>query len=264
MMSPELVSGSGNLLPQETSLTRETSRVAIVTGGAGGLGLPIARRLAARGHRVALWDLSRERAEAAAATLPGAQGYGLDVTDSDAVDAATARVVAEMGPLGILVTCAGHNGPLEAFSRYPKEGWRFVMALNLDAVFHCCQAAVREMEKTGYGRIVNLASIAGKEGNPHAVAYSASKAGVIALTKSVGKELAATEIRVNCVTPAAIDTEMLQQLTPEFRAYVTAKIPVGRLGRAEEVAALVEWLASEQCSFSTGAVFDISGGRATY
>lgn len=243
---------------------QETPRAAIVTGGAGGLGFPIAQRLAAKGHKVAIWDLDGERAEAAAASLPGARGYAVDVTDEHAVTAATARVVADLGPLGILVTCAGHNGPLMPFADYPTEGWRFVMALNLDAVFHCCQAAVREMLKTGYGRIVNMASIAGKEGNPSAVAYSASKAGVIGLTKSIGKELATTQIRVNCVTPAAIETEMLRQLTPEFRAYVTSKIPIGRLGQADEVAALVSWLASEECSFSTGAVFDVSGGRATY
>lgn len=242
----------------------EESRVAIITGGAGGLGFPIAQRLAGQGHQVAIWDIDGARAHAAADQLNHAKGYEVDVTNPDAVYAATAEVVRDMGPLGILVTAAGHNGPLEAFADYPRDGWRFVMSLNLDAVFHCCQAAVREMLKTGYGRIVNLASIAGKEGNPNAVAYSASKAGVIALTKSVGKELATTQIRVNCVTPAAIETEMLKQLTPEFRAYVTAKIPVGRLGRAEEVAALVAWLASEECSFSTGAVFDVSGGRATY
>lgn len=242
----------------------ETPRVAIVTGGAGGLGFPIAERLAGKGHRVAIWDIDGERAAAAAARLPNAKGYTVDVTDPEVVSAATAQVVAELGPLGILVTCAGHNGPLAAFADYPLDGWRFVMALNLDAVFHCCQAAVKEMLKTGYGRIVNMASIAGKEGNPNAVAYSASKAGVIGLTKSIGKELAATNIRVNCVTPAAIETEMLEQLTPEFRAYVISRIPVGRLGRAEEVAALASWLASEECSFSTGAVFDVSGGRATY
>ncbi|SOC35760.1 3-oxoacyl-[acyl-carrier protein] reductase [Rhizobium subbaraonis] len=242
----------------------ETSRVAIITGGAGGLGYPIAERLAAQGHKVAIWDINGERAQAAAAKLPNAKGYEVDVTDPDAVHEATARVVSDLGPLGILVTCAGHNGPLREFAEYPLDGWRFVMSLNLDAVFHCCQAAVREMLKTGYGRIVNMASIAGKEGNPNAVAYSASKAGVIGLTKSIGRELATTSIRVNCVTPAAIETEMLEQLTPEFKAYVTSKIPVGRLGRAEEVAALVCWLTSEECSFSTGAVFDVSGGRATY
>ncbi|MBB5222483.1 3-oxoacyl-[acyl-carrier protein] reductase [Amaricoccus macauensis] len=244
--------------------TAETSRVAIVTGGAGGLGLPIAARLADRGHRVAIWDLDGARAETAAAGIEGARGYAVDVTDPVAIDAACARVVDEMGPLGILVTSAGHNGPVAPFAEYPTDGWDFVMKLNLDAVFHCCQAAVREMLKTGYGRIVNIASIAGKEGNPNAVAYSASKAGVIGLTKSVGRELATTGVLVNCVAPAAIETEMLTQVTPEFRAYVTSKIPLGRLGRAEEVASLVAWLASEECSFSTGAVFDASGGRATY
>ncbi|MGV6875019.1 SDR family NAD(P)-dependent oxidoreductase [Pseudochelatococcus sp. B33] len=242
----------------------ETSRVAIVTGGAGGLGLPIAARLAAEGHRIAIWDIDGERAGAAAAKLPGARGYVVDVTDAAAVAGATSQVVEDLGALGILVTCAGHNGPLKEFADYPHDGWRFVMSLNLDAVFYCCQAAVREMLKTGYGRIVNMASIAGKEGNPNAVAYSAAKAGVIGLTKSIGKELAATQIRVNCVTPAAIDTDMLDQLTPEFKAYVTSRIPVGRLGRAQEVASLVAWLASQECSFSTGAVFDVSGGRATY
>ncbi len=243
---------------------QEMPRVAIVTGGAGGLGFPIAARLAAKGHKVALWDINRERVEEAAAKLPGAKGYVVNVMDAAEVEAATAKVVAEMGPLGILVTSAGHNGPLEQFEKYPHDGWRFVMSLNLDAVFYCCQSAVREMLKTGYGRIVNIASIAGKEGNPNAAAYSASKAGVIGLTKSIGKELAPTQIRVNCVTPAAIETEMMNQLTPEFKAFVTAKIPIGRLGEADEVAALVSWLASEECSFSTGAVFDASGGRATY
>jgi 3-oxoacyl-[acyl-carrier protein] reductase len=242
----------------------ETSRVAVVTGGAGGLGYATGIRLAAKGHKVALWDINRERVEAAAAKLPGAKGYVVDVTDAAAVDAAMTDVVSDMGPLGILVTGAGHNGPLESIDKYPLDGWRFVMSLNLDAVFLCCQAAVREMLKTGYGRIVNISSIAGKEGNPNAVAYSASKAGVIGLTKSIGKELATTQIRVNCVTPAAIETEMISQLTPEFKAYVTAKIPVGRLGFADEVAALISWLSSEECSFSTGAVFDVSGGRATY
>jgi len=245
-------------------LEKETSRVAIVTGGAGGLGFPTAARLTAKGHRVAIWDVNGERAEAAAAQLPGAKGYLVDVTDAEAVEAATMKVVSDMGPLGILVTAAGHNGPIETFVDYPLDGWRFVMSLNLDAVLYCCQSAVRQMLKTDYGRIVNIASIAGKEGNPNAVAYAASKAAVIGLTKSAGKELATTGIRINCVAPAAIETEMMNQLTPEFRAFVTAKIPMGRLGKADEVAAMVSWLASEECSFCTGAVFDVSGGRATY
>jgi len=243
---------------------RPAAGAAIVTGAAGGLGLAIARRLTAAGHPVALWDKDEKRVHALAAQLPNAKAWVVDVTDPAAIAAATEKVVSELGSLEVLVTCAGHNGPIADFVDYPLDGWRFVMELNLDAVFHCCQAAVREMLKTGYGRIVNLASIAGKEGNPQAVAYSAAKAGVIALTKSIGKELAATKICVNCVTPAAVETEMLQQQTPEFRAYVTAKIPMGRLGQAHEVAALVGWLASRECSFSTGAVFDASGGRATY
>jgi len=237
---------------------------AIITGGAGGLGLAIAQRLAAAGHAIALWDRDEMRLQAAVQAVPTMRHWVVDVTDADAVATATAQVVAELGPLHVLVTCAGHNGPLATLDAYPLEGWRFVMALNLDAVFYCCRAAVPHMRKSGYGRIVNMASIAGKEGNPEACAYSAAKAGVIALTKSLGKELAQTQIRANCITPAAIATDMLAQVSDEFRTYVTSKIPLGRLGQAQEVAALAGWLASPECSFSTGAVFDISGGRATY
>jgi len=253
-------------MPTTSSIlkNRPAAGAAIVTGAAGGLGLAIAQRLAGAGHPLALWDKDEKRLQAVAAQLPNAKAWVVDVTDPAAVVAATQNVVSELGTLEVLVTCAGHNGPIADFVDYPLDGWRFVMALNLDAVFHCCQAAVREMLKTGYGRIVNLASIAGKEGNPQAVAYSAAKAGVIALTKSVGKELAGTQICVNCIAPAAIETEMLQQQTPQFRAYVTSKIPMGRLGQTHEIAALAGWLASPECSFSTGAVFDASGGRATY
>jgi 2-dehydro-3-deoxy-L-rhamnonate dehydrogenase (NAD+) len=246
------------------AIQSEQGKVAIITGGAGGLGLPIAERLSRAGVRVALWDIDGQRVEAAARTLPDARGYQVDVTDPEAVEQATAQVVHDFGHLDILVTSAGHNGPNVAIVDYPLDGWRKTIALNLDAVFYCCRAAAKEMLKTGQGRIVNISSMAGKEGNPNLGGYSAAKAGVIGLTKSLGKELAHTGIRVNCVTPAAIDTDILKQLSPEFLTYVKAKIPMGRLGRADEVAALVAWLASEDCSFSTGAVFDISGGRATY
>lgn len=243
---------------------RERGKVAIITGGAGGLGLSIAERLSRNGVRVAVWDIDAQRAEAAARTLPDARSYAVDVTDAAAVEQATAQVVSDFGRLDILVTSAGHNGPNVPIADYPLDGWRKTIALNLDAVFYCCQAATRVMLKTSQGRIVNMSSIAGKEGNPNLGAYSAAKAGVIGLTKSLGKELALTGIRVNCVTPAAIDTDILKQLSPESLSYVKSKIPMGRLGRAEEIADLVAWLASEECSFTTGAVFDISGGRATY
>jgi NAD(P)-dependent dehydrogenase (short-subunit alcohol dehydrogenase family) len=239
-------------------------RVAVVTGGAGGLGYPIAQELARRGATVVLWDIREVPLRVAEEGLPGAWPQRVDVTDQAAVDAATDGVVQRFGRLDILVTSAGHNGANAPLENYPVDVWRKTLALNLDAVFFCCQAAVKVMKQRDYGRIVNMSSIAGKEGNPNLSAYSAAKAGVIGLTKSLGKELARTGIRVNCVAPGAIDTEILHQLTPESLQYVTAKIPMGRLGRADEVAALVAWLASEQCSFSTAAVFDISGGRATY
>ena len=188
----------------------------------------------------------------------------MDVTDYAAVEEATQKVVADFGRIDILVNSAGINGPIAPLVDYPLEGWHSTIALNLDGVFYCCRAVIPIMLRNGYGRVVNMSSVGGKEGNPNASCYAASKAGVIGMTKALGKELAHTEIRVNAVAPAAIDTEILNQLTPEFKAQVIAKIPMGRLGRAEEVADLVNWLASEECSFCTGAVFDISGGRATY
>jgi 3-oxoacyl-[acyl-carrier protein] reductase len=239
-------------------------QVAVVTGGAGGLGRAIAERLARAGVVSALWDIDLAKVRATAAALPGARAYAVDVTDYGSVEQATAAVVRDFGRIDILVNSAGANGPIAPLVDYPLDGWRWTMALNLDGVFHCCRAVVPVMQKAGYGRIVNLSSIAGKEGNPNASCYAAAKAGVIGLTKSLGKELALTNIGVNAVAPAAIDTEMLAQVTPEFRAMVIAKIPMGRLGRAEEVADIVNWLASAECSFCTGAVFDVSGGRATY
>jgi len=239
-------------------------QVAVITGGAGGIGKAIADRLARSGVVSALWDIDLAKAAPVAEALPGARAYAVDVTDYASVESATAAVVRDFGRIDILVNSAGTNGPIAPLVEYPLEGWRRTMALNLDGVFHCCRAVVPVMQKGGYGRIVNLSSIGGKEGNPNASCYAAAKAGVIGLTKSLGKELALTNIRVNAVAPAAIDTDMLSQLTPEFKAMVIAKIPMGRLGRAEEVADLVNWLASAECSFCTGAVFDVSGGRATY
>jgi len=243
--------------------TRE-EQVAIITGGAGGLGSAIARRFARSNIKSALWDIDLAKTGRIATEMPGARAYRVDVTDYGAVEEATQKVVDDFGRIDILVNSAGINGPIAPLVEYPLEGWHSTMALNLDGAFYCCRAVIRVMLKSGYGRVVNMSSIGGKEGNPNASCYAASKSGVIGMTKALGKELAHTEIRVNCVAPAAIDTEILSQLTPEFKAQVIAKIPMGRLGRAEEVADLVNWLASEECSFSTGAVFDISGGRATY
>ena len=239
-------------------------RSAIVTGAARGIGRAIAERLAASGARVAIWDVDAEAATATAAAIEGAASYLADVTDPRSIAAALAATVAQIGPPAILVNNAGISGPNFPLDEYPPEEWRRVVEIDLVGVFNCCRAAVPLMRKAGYGRIVNIASIAGKEGNPNASAYSAAKAGVIGLTKSLGKELAATGIRVNCVTPAAARTAIFEQMTEAQIDYMLSKIPMGRFVLVEEIAALVAWLSSEECSFSTGAVFDISGGRATY
>ena len=188
----------------------------------------------------------------------------VDVADADAVRDAAAETVRAMGRIDILIASAGITGPNATVAEYPIDAWNRVIDVNLNGVFYCNRAVVPYMQKSGYGRIVNIASIAGKEGNPNASAYSASKAGVIALTKSLGKELATSEIRVNCVAPAAVRTPLFDQMTPQHLDFMLSKIPLGRFGEVDEIAALVCWLASEECSFSTGAVFDISGGRATY
>ena len=188
----------------------------------------------------------------------------VDVTDPVAVSAAVQATLARLGGIDILVNNAGIAGPNHPLWEYPLEAWRQVIEVNLLGTFYCCRAVVPVMLQGGYGRIINIASIAGKEGNPQASAYSASKAGVIGLTKSLGKELACHGILVNCLTPAAVETDLFQQMTPAHIEYMLSRIPMGRFGQTTEIAALVAWLASEECSFSTGGVFDISGGRATY
>jgi 3-oxoacyl-[acyl-carrier protein] reductase len=226
-------------------------RTAIVTGGLIGIGAAIAQRLAASGAKVRIWDV-------------GDQSDPVDVTDLKAVERATARTMAELGRIDILVNNAGIAGPTMPVVDYPVQEWKRVIDVDLNGPFLCCRAVVPHMVKAKYGRIVNIASIAGKEGNPNAAAYAAAKGGVIAFTKALGKELAQTGVLVNCVTPAAAQTAILEQVTPEFAKFMLSKIPMGRFVKVEEIAALACWLATEDCSFTTGGVFDISGGRATY
>ncbi|MDQ6618783.1 MAG: SDR family oxidoreductase [Pseudomonadota bacterium] len=240
-------------------------RTAVITGGAAGIGLAIAQRLKASGARVSVWDRDAGALAAARETLGGdADTRQVDVTDADALTAAAKATAVALEHIDVLVCSAGITGPNTTTWDYPVDAWRQVIDINLNGIFYCNRAIVPHMMSRDYGRIVNIASIAGKEGNPNASAYSASKAGVIALTKSLGKELARTGIRVNCVTPAAVRTGMFAQMTQQHIDFMLSKIPVGRFGTVEEIAALVCWLASEECSFSTGAVFDLSGGRATY
>jgi 3-oxoacyl-[acyl-carrier protein] reductase len=231
---------------------------ALVTGAARGIGLACAQRLRAAGCRVVGVDLGIPALAEAAADLDVAAE--LDVSD----DAAVRRLVAEHGPFDIVVNSAGVVGPNKPMWEVSDDEWRSTLAVNLDGVFHVCRAVVPAMVERGWGRIVNIASIAGKEGNPNLAAYSASKAAVIGFTKSIGKELATTGVLVNSVAPAVIATPMNSDTAPEVLQYMIAKIPMARTGSAEEVAALVLWLSSDECSFSTGACYDISGGRATY
>ncbi len=238
---------------------------AIITGGAAGIGLAAATRLAAEGARVSLWDLDAAALAAAKNALGGeTHTLAVDVSDAEAVMAAAQASAAALGRIDVLVASAGVSGPNVPTWDYPLDAWRRVIDINLHGVFHCCRAVVPIMRAAGYGRIVTIASIAGKEGNPNAAAYSASKAAVIGLTKSLGKELADTDIRVNCITPAAVRTAIFAQMTEQHINYMLSKIPLGRFGEVDEIASLIAWLASREASFSTGAVFDISGGRATY
>ena len=225
-------------------------RNAVVTGGAQGIGAAIAKRLQQSGAKVAIWDLEASPK--------------VDVSDPASVDAAVKRALRESGRIDVLVNNAGIAGKNVPTVDYPVEEWERVLRINLTSQFLCCRAVAPHMVAARYGRIVNIASIAGKEGNPNAVAYSASKAGVISLTKSLGKELAQTGVLVNCVTPAAAKTAIFEQMTRSHIEYMLSKIPMGRFVEVDEIAALVCWLACEDCSFSTGAVFDISGGRGTY
>jgi len=240
-------------------------RTAAITGGAAGIGLAVARRLAASGARVALWDRDEKMLADAKAALGGnALTFALDVTDADAVARVTQATAAACGGIDALVCSAGITGPNVALADYPVDDWKQVFDVNVNGVFLCNRAVVPVMRNKDYGRIVNIASVAGKEGNPNASAYSASKAAVIGLTKSLGKELAKTGIRANCVTPAAVRTAIFDQMSQQHIDFMLGKIPLGRFGTVDEIAAMVCWLASEDCSFSTGAVFDLSGGRATY
>jgi 3-oxoacyl-[acyl-carrier protein] reductase len=238
-------------------------RSAIVTGGAQGIGYAIAGRLKAGGARLRLWDIDRARLDTACAAL-GAAGEVVELTDDDAVRSATANAVKADGRIDILVNNAGITGGNAPTWELEPAVWRRVIEVNLVAPYLTCRHVAPEMAAAGYGRIVNIASVAGKEGNPNASHYSASKAGLIALTKSLAKELATKGVLVNAVTPAVARTAMFEQMTEQHIAYMLGKIPMGRFLEVQEIAAMVAWLASEECSFSTGAVFDITGGRATY
>ena len=240
---------------------------AVVTGAARGIGFAIIQRLLASGAQCSLWDLDGVALEPAMNSLAGqgeVHSVVVDVTDSAEVRAAADTTFKRFGSIDILVNNAGIAGVSKKLWECAAEEWRQVIDLDLFGVFLCCHAVVPKMIEKGYGRILNIASIAGKEGNPNASHYSAAKAGVIGLTKSLGKELARTGVIVNCITPAVIETDILKQMSHEHIDYMLAKIPMGRFGRKEEAAALVAWLCSGECSFSTGAVFDLSGGRATY
>ena len=239
----------------------------MITGGAQGIGRAVAERLLASGAAVALWDRDRALVEATRGELAGqgeVHAVAVDVTDLAAVERAAAATGEALGGIDILVNNAGIAGPNHMLWEYPADAWRQVIEVDLNAVFYCCRAVVPLMIAQNYGRIVNVASIAGKEGNPSASAYAAAKAGVIALTKALGKELATYDIAVNCITPAAARTRIFDQITKEFVDFMLAKIPRGRFVAVEEIAAMVAWLVSAENSFTTAAVFDLSGGRATY
>lgn len=240
-------------------------QVAVVTGGAQGLGLAIARRLVASGARVSLWDRDASQLEMALGLLgAGAEARVVDITDVEGLARVHAETEAAVGPVSILVHSAGIAGSNATLDAYDPEEWRRVIEVNLNGTFYVNRTVVPGMKARNYGRIVNIASIAGKEGNPKLSAYSAAKAGVIGLTKSLGKELAGHDIAVNAITPATAKTRILETLTPEFIDYMLSRIPRGRFLEVDEAAAMVAWLVSAENSFTTASVFDLSGGRATY
>ncbi len=242
-------------------------RRAVITGGAQGIGLAIAESLLAFGASVSLWDADDTLLKTTVDHLSSKSSVhccAVDVTNVDAVQDAAERTLRTMGQIDILVTSAGITGPNTKCWEYPVSAWRQVIDVNLNGVFYCCRSIVPLMMRQAYGRIVNIASVAGKEGNPNASAYSASKAGVIALTKSLGKELAEYNIAVNCITPAAARTRLFEQMTQEHIDYMLSKIPRGRFVTVEEIASMVAWLVSDENSYTTAATFDLSGGRATY
>jgi len=241
---------------------RFAGQTAVITGAGSGIGLAVAQRLTAEGARVSGWDISGASLQAADDAL--AHSVVVDQSDEHAVALATAETVREFGAVDILIVSAGITGPNVPLAEYPTDAWRQVMEVNVNGPFYVSRALVPHMMAKSYGRIVYLASVAGKEGNPNASAYSTSKAAVIGMTKSLGKELARTGILVNVVTPAAVRTPIFDQMTQSHIDFMLSKIPVGRFGTVEENASLIAWLASRECSFSTGAVFDISGGRSTY
>jgi NAD(P)-dependent dehydrogenase (short-subunit alcohol dehydrogenase family) len=248
-----------------TGMRRFEGLGAVITGGASGIGLAVAERIIEEGGSVVIWDQDQAKLDAAARVLgSGGTAAKLDLTDPDAVERATAAAETALGHIDVLVCSAGVAGLNALVVDYPIEEWKKVFDVNVNGLFYCNRFVARAMKARGYGRIVNIASIAGKEGNPTASAYSASKAAVIGLTKSLGKELAKSGICVNAITPATIETPMLAQVSQAHIDYMRSKIPMERFGEVAEVAALVCWLSSRECSFTTGAVFDISGGRATY
>jgi 2-dehydro-3-deoxy-L-rhamnonate dehydrogenase (NAD+) len=251
-------------LTSNTFVGRFEGRNAVITGGASGLGFACAKRIVEEGGKVSLWDSNAATLDEARAKIPKAHTTTVDVSNYDQVAAAAKQSSDALGKIDILVNSAGITGASVPVTQFPVDNWLQVLNVNLNGVFYCCREIVPYMVQMGYGRIINIASVAGKEGNPNASAYSASKAGVIGLTKSLGKELARTGVMVNSITPATFESPILNQLPQSQIDYMLSRIPIGRLGEVAESAALVCWLASEECSFSTAATFDISGGRTTF
>lgn len=239
-------------------------QTAVVTGGARGIGLGIAKRLAAEGVKVALWDIDFTSLEAQPDGFVPSLTQKVNISNPESVETAFQETVAALGQIDIFINNAGINGPIVNCWEYPLDAWEKVLSVDLTGVFLCCRAVIPHMLQRGYGRIVNVASIAGKEGNPRISAYAAAKAGVIGFTKSIARELAETRITVNCIAPVITETDLFKEMTPEHIALSKSKIPMGRFLTIPEIAAMVSWIASPECSFTTGFVFDLSGGRATY